>query len=162
MYRVRLSLSRLIKISPVIWAVSIAVTVQLFAPKIWWHPDCNLAEPFNQSAAAGLPFPYVQRAVATSDIFYMPHIMLLNMIIVAGVALPLTVFLVRRSGRARRAQPSQAVASLIVVSLLLVLVLGTILVLEPTRSIASSSESYFDYRPVLGGFKTTGGSRCVR
>ena len=158
----RLSLSRLIKVSPAIWAVSVAVAAQLFAPEIWWHPDCNLAEPFNQSAAAGLPFPYVQRAVATSDFFYMPHIMLLNLLIVAGVALPLTVFLVRRSARVRRAQIVQAVASVIVLSLLLVLVLGMILVLEPTRSIASSDESYFDYRPVIGGFKTTGGSRCVR
>jgi hypothetical protein len=148
--------------SPVIWAVSVAVAVQLFAPEIWWHPDCNLAEPFNQSAAAGLPFPYVQRSVATSDFFYMPHIMLLNLIILAGVALPVTVFLVRRLARAGRAQVIQAVASVILLSLLLVLVLGMILVLEPTRSIASSYESYFDYRPVLGGFKTTGGSRCVR
>ena len=158
----RLSLSRLIKVSPVIWAVSVAVAGQLFAPEIWWHPDCNLAEPFNQSAAAGLPFPYVQRSVATSDFFYMPHIMLLNLIIVAGVALPVTVFLVRRSAHARRARVLQAVASVIVLSLLLVLVLGMILVLEPTKSIASSNESYFDYRPVIGGLKTTGGSRCVR
>ena len=158
----RLSLSPFIKVSPVIWALSVAVAVQLFAPEIWWHPDCNLAEPFNQSAAAGLPFPYVQRSVATSDFFYMPHIMLLNLIIVAGVALPVAVFLVRRSARALRAQFIQAVASVIVLSLLLVLVLGMILVLEPTKSIASSNESYFDYRPVIGGFKTTGGSRCVR
>lgn len=158
----RLSLSRLIKVSPVIWAVSVAVAVQLFAPEIWWHPDCNLAEPFNQSAAAGLPFPYVQRSVATSDFFYMPHIMLLNLLIVAGVALPATVFLVRRSARALRVRFIQAVASVIVLSLLLVLLLGMILVLEPTKSIASSNESYFDYRPVIGGFKTTDGSRCVR
>jgi heme/copper-type cytochrome/quinol oxidase subunit 4 len=158
---VRPSLSRLIKLSPAIWAVSVAVAAQLFAPEIWWHPDCNLAEPFNQSAAAGLPLPYVQRSVATSDIFYMPHIMLLNLIIVAGVALPLTIFLFRRL-RARRAQVIQAVASVILLSLLLVLVIGTILVLEPTRSLASSNESYFDYRPVIGGFRTTGGSRCVR
>lgn len=157
-----LRLSVLIKLSPFIWAVSIAVAVQLFAPEIWWHPDCNLSEPFNQSAAAGLPLPYVQRAVATSDFFYMPHIMLLNVIIIAALALPLTAFLVRRSGRARRAQLIQAGASLIVLSFLLVFLLGMILVLEPTRSIASSSESYFDYRPVLSGFKTTGGSRCVR
>jgi hypothetical protein len=148
-------------VSPVIWAVSIAVAVQLFAPQIWWHPDCNLAEPFNQSAAAGLPFPYVQRSVATSDIFYMPHIMLLNVIIVTAVALPVTIFLLRRL-RARHAQAIQAVASVIVLSLLLVLVIGTILVLEPTDSIASSYESYFDYRPVFTGFKTTSGSRCVR
>jgi hypothetical protein len=159
---VRSSLSRLIKVSPVIWAVSVAVAVQLFAPNIWWHPDCNLAEPFNQSAAAGLPLPYVQRAVATSDFFYMPHILLLNLIIVTGVALPVTVFLVRRSARSRRAQLIQAVTSVIVLSFLLVLVLGMILVLEPTRSIASSYESYFDYRPVIGGFKTTSGSRCIR
>jgi hypothetical protein len=159
---VRLNLSHLIKVSPLIWAVSIAAAVQLFAPEIWWHPDCNLSEPFNQSAAAGLPLPYVQRSVATSDFFYMPHIMLLNLLIVAGVALPLTLFLVRWSVRARRAQVIQAVASLIVFGLLLVLLLGMILVLEPTRSIASSNESYFDYRPVIGGFKTTGGSRCVR
>ena len=158
----RLSLSRLSKVSPVIWAVSIAVAVQLFAPEIWWHPDCNLAEPFNQSAAAGLPFPYVQRSVATSDFFYMPHILLLNLIIIAGVALPLTAFLVRRSVRAPRAQLIQAVASMIVLIALFVLLFGTLLVLEPTRSIASSYESYLDYRPVIGGFKTTPGSRCIR
>ena len=157
-----LSLSRLIKVSPVIWAVSVAIAVQLFAPEIWWHPDCNLVEPFNQSAAAGLPFPYVQQAVATSDFFYMPHILLLNLIIVAGVALPVTVFVVRRWARARRVQLIQAVASVIVLSILIVLILGMVLVLEPTRSIASSDESYFDYRPVIGRFKTTGGSRCVR
>jgi hypothetical protein len=153
---------RLIKVSPFIWAVSVGIAVQLFAPKIWWHPDCNIAEPFNQSAAAGLPFPYVQRAVATSDIFYMPHIMLLNLIIVAGVTLPLTVFLVRRSARARRGQIIQAVASVIVLITLFVPLLGTLLILEPTRSIASSYESYFDYRPVIGGFKTSTGSRCIR
>jgi len=149
-------------VSPVIWAVSVAIAVQLFAPEIWWHPDCNLAEPFNQSAAAGLPFPYVQRAVATSDFFYMPHILLLNLIIVTGVSLLVTVFLVRRSARARRAQLIQAVASLLVFITLFVPLLGTLLILEPTRSIASSDESYFDYRPVIGGFKTTPGSRCVK
>lgn len=158
----RLSLSRLIKVSPVIWAVSVAVAVQLFAPEIWWHPDCNLAEPFNQSAAAGLPFPYVQRSVATSDFFYMPHIMLLNLTIVTALALPVTVFLVRRSVRARRAQIVQAVASVIILITLFVPLFGVVLILEPTKSIASSYESYFDYRPVIGGFKTTGGSRCVR
>jgi len=100
---VRLSLSRLIKVSPVIWAVSVAVAVQLIAPEIWWHPDCNLAEPFNQSEAAGLPFPYVQRAVATSDFFYMPHIMLLNLILVTGLALPVTVSW--SGGRCARAAP---------------------------------------------------------
>lgn len=92
----RFSLSSLIKASPVLRAVSFAVAVQMFAPEICWHPDCNDPEPFNQSAAAGLPFPCAQRAVATSDFFYMPHVLAANLLIVAGLALPVAGFLVRR------------------------------------------------------------------
>lgn len=159
----RFSLSRLIKVSPVVWAFSAAVAVQMFAPEIWWHPDCHLAEPFHQTAAAGLPFPYAQRAVSTSDIFYMPHVLLANLIIVAGLALPVAGFLVRRSARARLPQGIQAVASVVALSsLLLIFIPATLIVLRPTESIASSDESYFDYRPVFGGFKVRGGSRCVR
>ncbi len=159
----KFSLSRLSKASPVIWALSVAVAVQMFAPEIWWHPDCNHPEPFNQSAAAGLPFPYVQRAVSTSDYFYMPHVLAANLLIVAGLALPVAGFLVRRSARARLAQGIQAVASVVVLGFLLLMFIPiTVIVFRPTPSIASSYESYFEYRPVFGGFKTTGGSRCVR
>lgn len=159
----RFSLSRLTRASPVIWAVSVAVAVQLFAPEIWWHPDCHLPEPFYQTAAAGLPFPYVQRAVSTSDFFYMPHVLLANLIIAAGLALPVAGFLVRLSARARLPQGIQAVTSVAVLGLLLLSFIPiTVIVLRPTVSIASADESYFDYRPVFGGFKTRGGSRCVR
>jgi hypothetical protein len=159
----RFSLSRLIKLSPVVWAASVAVAVQMFAPEIWWHPDCHLPEPFYQSAAAGLPFPYAQRAVSTSDYFYMPHVLLVNLIIVAGLALPVAGLLVRRSARAGLPQGIQAVASAAVLSsLLLMFIPATAIVLRPTASIASADESYFDYRPVFGGFKIRGGSRCVR
>lgn len=157
------SLARLIKASPVVWSVSVAVAVQLFAPEIWWHPDCHLPEPSHQTAAAGLPFPYVQRAVSTSDFFYMPHVLLANLIIAAGLALPVAGFLVRLSARARLTQVTQAVTSAAVLSLLLLMFIPiTVIILRPTVSIASADESYFDYRPVLGGFKVKGGSRCVR
>lgn len=159
----RFSLSRLIKASPVVWAAAVAVAVQMFAPEIWWHPDCHLPEPFNQSAAAGFPFPYVQRAVSTSDYFYMPHVLLANLIITAGLALPVAGFLVRRSARVGLPQGIQAVTSAAVLGLLLLMFIPvTVIVLRPTVSIASADESYFDYRPVFGGFKVRGGSRCVR
>ncbi len=159
----RFSLSRLIKASPLLWALSAAVATQMFAPEIWWHPDCHLPEPFNQSAAAGLPFPYVQRAVATTDYFYMPHVLLANLFIVAGLARPVAGLLVRRCARARLARGIQAVASAAVLGLLLLMFVPlTLIVLRPTASIASADESYFDYRPVFGGFKTRAGSRCVR
>lgn len=159
----RFSLARLIKASPVVWAVAVAMAVQMFAPEIWWHPDCHLPEPFYQSAAAGLPFPYVQRAVSTSDLFYMPHVLLANLLIAAALALPFTGFLVRQSARARLLQGFQAVTSVAVLSLLLLMFVPiTLIILRPTVSIASADESYFDYRPVFGGFKVMGGSRCVR
>jgi hypothetical protein len=135
----------------------------MFAPEIWWHPDCHLSEPFYQSAAAGLPFPYVQRSVSTSDYFYMPHVLLANLIITAGMALPVAGFLVRQSARVRLLQGIQTGASVVVLSLLLLMFIPVVvIVLRPTVSIASSDESYFDYRPVFGGFKIRGGSRCVR
>jgi hypothetical protein len=153
----------LIKASPVVWAISVAVALQMFAPEIWWHPDCHLPEPFYQTAAAGLPFPYVQRAVSTSDYFYMPHVLLANLIIAAGLSLPVVGFLVRRSARAGFPQGVQAVTSVAVLTLLLLMFIPvTLIVLRPTVSIASADESYFDYRPVFGGFKIRGGSRCVR
>ncbi len=113
------SLSRLIKLSPVICAVSVAATVQTFALEIWWHPDCHLPEPFIQSVAAGFPFPYVQRAVSTSGYFYMPHLLLANLIIAAGLALPVAGFPVRRPTRARLPQGIQAVTSVAALSILL-------------------------------------------
>lgn len=159
----RFSMSRLIRVSPVFWAVSVAVAVQLFAPEICWHPDCHHPEHFYQTAAAGLPFPYVQRAVSTSDLFYMPHVLLANLIIAVSLSLPVAGFLVRRSARAGLPQGVQAVTSVAVLGLMLLMFIPvTVIVLRPTVSIASPDESYFDYRPVFGGFKTRGGSRCVR
>lgn len=159
----RFSLSRLIKASPVVWAISVAVAVQMFAPEIWWHPDCHHPEPVYQTAAAGLPFPYVQRAVSTSDLFYMPHVLLANLIIAASLALPVAGFLVRQSARAGLPQGIQAAASVAVLGILLLMFIPTTaIILRPTVSIASADESYFDYRPVFGGFKTRGESRCIR
>jgi hypothetical protein len=93
----------------------------------------------------------------------MPHVLLANLIVAAVLALPVAGFLVRRAARAGLPQGIQAVTSVAVLTLLLLMFIPTTaIILYPTVSIASADESYFDYRPVFGGFKTRGGSRCVR
>ncbi len=87
------------------WATAAAMTLALFGETIrWWRPACGAGDGV-AGEAIGFPLPYARPTLVSSgEYFFMPHMLLLNLILLALALFPAFRFAARRLGpRARSA-----------------------------------------------------------
>jgi hypothetical protein len=138
------------KWAAVLWAVAIAVTVELFFPLFWWHPGCNHQVAHSVYPGVGFPFPYGQFSGTSEDqALVMPHVYLANIIILSTV-----LFVILRgclsSFGGRGAVASRVALGLGGIALLVMVAFQGLIALTdyvPVTSIGGKPDSYLSYRP---------------
>ena len=140
------------RIAVLAWAISAAVAVNLFVPLRWWHPYCHDQADGPGYAAIGLPLPYAEPTGASSmEYFFMPHVYLLDVLLLAGLAHLLTA---KRAATLRlsREQVSRMITVGGSVTFLVVIGLQAMTFTTdwwPVMSIADKPDRYLDYRPMF-------------
>lgn len=140
-----------------LWSFNIAWLVEHFFSWSWWHPYCNTQEDGPGAEAYGIPFPFAEPSLISSETFYvMPHIYLLNIIIIMAVVLPV-VFVLRPL---RLKKVSLYLASSLSASLICLTILVGIIGTNLTSSIGDRYTKYVEYRPVF--MMQEGDTRCYK
>lgn len=141
-----------------VWATALILGANTIFALEWSHPYCNNPTDGPAWAAYGFPFPYRRFSGITSlSSTIMPHVLLLNLLLLAALAWPLA----RRAER-RLARMSRFAVALIAIPGFLVLLLGLAFVGTDiafgffVTDTLSYSDSYWTYRPVIrfGGHMT--------
>ena len=147
------------RFSTVYWAIAIALTVYLFTISAveWSYPGCHDTWGGLRRAAYGFPLPSWQfSGVSSLTYFFMPHILLLNLGVLAA---PLYLFL-RWAFRRRPAASAWIAAPGMVLLLVAALSWAFLLSMNwPVYSIAYEG-SYWDYRPIWFG-RSAPGDDCT-
>ena len=116
----------------------------------WTYPYCNVQDSGPAKSAYGFPLPYLQDSAAFSfSPDYMPHVLLLNFVLLGGLAYPFMGWAVRWLARTGRV--AGALIAVPGVLLALFFAIGTGLELQggfAVRSIAHWTGRYWDYRPL--------------
>jgi hypothetical protein len=127
-----------------------ALSAQAASNVKWWSPICDLTADGGGFYATGFPFPAARPTVMSLEFVYMPHVQVLNLIVLAAVLYPLIAFL---HGKVTGWLPSTR-WPLAWIALSLALMVGGITALmtaelgRPTLSIADEGyDHYWDLRP---------------
>jgi len=138
--------------APYLWTGAAALICSLFLNITWWHPYCDHQSDGPGSFAFGFPLPYgAPTGVSSMEFFYMPHVLLLNLVFFAAVTYPLSRAYFRRAAAgSRRLRIASSTG------LLLFALVGAFEALffsdvgQPIGSISSVYyESYWSYRPYV-------------
>lgn len=138
-------------VARLVWAVAIALIIDAKWPLYWWHPYCNSQSDGPGYYAWGLPFPYAEPGGASSMEFgWMPHVYLLDLIVIAAVAYAVLALAFRALPR----PISESRVGLVIGAIVLVLLAGVQTLMFswdgwPVWSIANWTDSYWSYRPAL-------------
>ena len=119
----------------------------------WSTPYCMSQEDGPGYAAFGMPLPYRQFGGASSlEYEFMPHIYLLNLIILCAIAFPLVRWAIKWLSAMTHARWQFVVGvtgiALLATRVALLVLAISIKMLNPTNSIGSPHEPYVDFRPV--------------
>ena len=125
----------------------------------WSFPYCSSQEDGPASAVFGMPLPYIRYSgVSSMEYFYMPSILIVNILILFAMAFPLVSWAVNKV-----ASPDQVArrGAMSFAGLLLVLSIGawTFLLVHigvykiPVSTVASGYETYGEFRPIRFTFK---------
>ena len=133
-----------------VWSLALILGFNTLFPLEWTHPYCNNPTDGPAWAAYGLPLPYRRYSGVSSLAFdIMPHVLLLNVLVLAALAYPLMRWSVRRLSRCGKL--TSVIAA--VPGLLLLLLCLAFLWFEfgtgfLVSSISAGGDSYWAYRPV--------------
>lgn len=122
----------------------------------WSFPYCSNQEDGPASAVFGLPLPYIRYSgVSSLEYFYMPSILILNLLILFIIAFPLVSWAVKRVASPDQSRRRSVVS---VVGLVLLLSVGSwniFLLIHriPVSTVASGYETYSEFRPIRFSFK---------
>ena len=125
----------------------------------WSFPYCSSQQDGPASAVFGMPFPYIRYSeVSSMEYFYMPSMLVVNILILFAIAFPFVSLAVRKVAspdqRVRRGVLSFAgLALLLIVGALTVLLFRTGIYKIPVSTVASDYESYSEFRPIRFTFK---------
>lgn len=142
-------------------AFGIAAVVETFITVEWSYPYCSNPDSGPAFAAMGMPLPYkVYSGISSMEHFFMPHILVLNLLLLALLCHPICRALLIRT----RASPRIAAY----VGLACMLVAGSVLwlgvashQLTPVHSISVASfMRYQELRPVSFGFNLANAVEC--
>ena len=138
--------------APCLWAAAAALSGELVLGSAikWWHPYCEGQPDGPGSMAFGFPLPYAEpTGVSSMEFFYMPHVWLLNLALLAVVTYPLFAFVLRRIA-SRSTFLLRAASSAGLVVLLLTGVFHLMMFSDIGHAVGSISsrygESYWSYR----------------
>lgn len=130
-----------------LFTVGLTMWLEFVFTMEWSSPYCASQEDGPGYAAFGMPFPYKQFGGASSlEYEFMPHIYLLNLIVLCVIAFPVVRWTMTRA----RWQFVAWVAGIVLLAAraaLLALAIS-IKMLNPTTSIGGDYEPYMDFRPV--------------
>ena len=147
------------RFSIVYWAIGIALTVGLFTIHVveWSYPGCHDTWGGLRRAAYGFPLPFWQfSGVSSFTYFFMPHILLLNVGLLAAPVCLLLTWAFRRRPVASTWIAVSGMSLLLAAALLWMLLLS---MNWPIYSIAHEG-SYWDYRPIWIG-RSAPGDDCT-
>jgi hypothetical protein len=125
----------------------------------WSFPYCSKQEDGPASAVFGMPLPYIRHSgVSSLEYFYMPSILILNLLILFVIAFPLVSWAVKRVASPDQTRRRSVMS---VVGLVLLLSIGSwnIFLMQSgiykisVSTIASGYETYSEFRPVRFSFK---------
>jgi hypothetical protein len=141
----------LARFSFIAWALAVILVVMVVTPVEWTHPYCNKAEDGPARPAFGFPLPDTEQSAGLSDIEFMPHIFLLNIVLLGALVYPIMGWAVRRLSVA-----GTFVRILIAVPGALLFLLSTAFIAltfysaYPVMAIgAVYGDGYFKYRPLF-------------
>jgi hypothetical protein len=143
-----------------VWTAALVLGANSVFPLEWSHPYCNNPTDGPAWAAYGLPLPYRQFSGVSSLTFnIMPHVLLLNILLLAALAYPIARMVDRRLARAGRV--TSAVTAIPGI-LLLLLSLATLWLdvafgFHIANTFSAGYDRYWSYRPIgisLGGHRT--------
>ena len=127
-----------------------ALLVGAISNVTWWHPACDLTADGGGYYGRGFPFPSAMTTGMSLEFAYMPHVQLLNLVVVAAVLWPLAAGLV---GGVDRWTPALR-WPLAWIALALALMVGGVGAMataelgRPTWSITdSTADHYWQFRP---------------
>lgn len=125
----------------------------------WSFPYCSSQEDGPASAVFGMPFPYIRWAgVSSMEYELMPSILIVNIVILFAIAFPFVSWAVKKVASSEQGR-RRSMLSLAGVFLLLSIGARTALLVQfgiykiPVSTIASSYETYSEFRPVRFTFK---------
>jgi hypothetical protein len=125
----------------------------------WSFPYCSAQTDGPASAVFGMPFPYIRYSeVSSMEYFYMPSILVLNILILFALAFPLVSRAINKVSS--QDQPVRrkviSVAGLVLllsVSVWTILLFLTGVYTIPVSTVASGYETYSEFRPIRFTFK---------
>jgi len=138
------------KAPPVLWSFAIAVVIGWFISVEWSYPYCQQQFDGPGYAAYGAPLPFVQYGGWSSLHYnFMPHIYVLDVIVLTLLTYPLTRMLGDRFVKSTTAHRVNAVVSCAVAVIALgIQVPFASTFFHPVATLGSSQTSYWSYRPV--------------
>lgn len=150
-------LNSLVKLSgryaPILVTVGLTLWLEFTFTMEWSSPYCTSQADGAGYAAFGMPLPYMQFGGASSlEYQFMPHVYLVNLIVLCVLAFPVIRWMFRRSALAghtrRRSVAGVAGAILIAARVSLLALAISIGMLDPMVSIGDDHEPYVVFRPV--------------
>jgi hypothetical protein len=125
----------------------------------WSFPYCSSQEDGPASAVFGMPLPYIRYSeVSSLEYFYMPSIYVVNILILFLIAFPFVFWAVKKVAppdqvRRRRVLSFAGFVLLLSISGWTVLLLRSGHYMIRVSTIASSYETYHEFRPIRFTFK---------
>jgi hypothetical protein len=138
-----------------------AALVEFIFTLEWSYPYCSNPDSGPAFVARGMPLPYkVYSGVSSMEHFFMPHVYVANLMLLAALAYPIC-YLLAAGGRGRAAIAGVAgLLSILFVGALLSLSLSIRLYI-PVNSIADGGfMRYLELRPVSFGFNVNDAADC--
>lgn len=141
----------LARLAFIAWAFVLILAIISVTPVEWTHPYCNNTDSGPARAAFGVPLPFMARSAGLSDYEIMPHILLLNIVLLAALAYPFMGWTVRRLSAAGTLVGVLIAVPGVVLSLLGMVLLGFVLNASfAVMSIGSVyGDHYWQYRPLI-------------
>lgn len=136
------------KIFGILFALIIAGLLQSIVTLEWSYPYCNNPQDGTAYPVYGFPFPYAMADQASSlNHLFMPHIFLLNLIVIAATFYPFVIQLLR--GYSVTAKPRLLTAVGIILFSVFICLRGFLFAFgQPVITIADSYLSLKSLRPV--------------
>ena len=137
----------------ILLTIGLIICLEALFTMEWSSPYCTSQADGPGYAAFGMPLPYKQFGGASSlEYEFMPHIYLLNLVVLCAIAFPVIRWTIRRlSTMAHARWPFVAGVTgivLLATRVALVVLAISIKMLNPTLSIGNAWEPYADFRPV--------------